>query len=118
MLAGLCLLFGAQWGGTVLARLLHLPVPGAIVGIGLTLLLMRFPMARSMPASLSAAARPLLQNLPLFLVPIGASLLDQTAILRREGLLLLAVIGSTMITMVATHLTFALTLRWTERRRS
>lgn len=112
VLAGLALLFTTQWTGDVLTRLLGLPIPGAILGIGLALLLMRFPMARSM----QAAGRPLLHNLPLFLVPIGASLIDQADILRREGLvLLLAVVVSTMLTMVATQLAFTLALRWTQR---
>lgn len=114
VVTGLCLLFGAQWAGDALARLFGLPIPGTIVGIGLALVLVGFPMGRSLPI----AARPLLHNLPLFLVPIGASLINQAEILRHEGfVLLLAVIGSTVLTMAATHVTFAVTMRWIEGQR-
>ncbi|MFB9376856.1 CidA/LrgA family protein [Kineococcus gynurae] len=93
MLVGLVLLLGLQLLGTCLVRLLHLPVPGAVVGLLLLLLLgLRF---RGVIARVEPAGDPLLKHLQLLFVPPGVGIVTELhRIADNAGALALAVGGS------------------------
>ena len=92
--------------------MLGAPVPGQVMGIGIVMLFMAVPILRP---SIRQVARPLLSALPLLLLPIAASLIDQAALIRTDMLAIgITVIVTTVLTMLVTHYVFATTLRLTE----
>ena len=104
---------GALWGvGTWLATSFVLPVPGGVVGLAMLLLLLAARIVE--PEWLQGGVRLLLGEMLLFFIPALLSLLDYGPLLRQEGVrILLAILLSTMLTMVAT----AYTVDWMFRRR-
>ena len=108
----LCAL-GALWGlGTLLANYFAWPVPGGVVGLALLLLLLAARIVE--PEWLQGGVRLLLGEMLLFFIPALLSLLDYGPLLRQEGVrILLAILLSTVLTMVAT----AYTVDWMFRRR-
>lgn len=105
-LAGLLIL---QSIGEVLARSLHLPVPGPVVGMVLLAALLSWPATR--PA-LEAAAAALLQHLSLLFVPVGVGVMTHMGLLQAHGLrLLLVVLLSTWIGLAVTALVLRRALR-------
>ena len=98
-LAGLLIL---QSIGELLARSLHLPVPGPVVGMVLLAALLAWPATR--PA-LEAAANTLLQHLSLLFVPVGVGVMTHMGLLQVHGLrLLLVVVVSTWVGLAVTAL--------------
>lgn len=98
-LAGLLIL---QSIGELLARSLHLPVPGPVVGMVLLAALLPWPTTR--PA-LEAAANALLQHLSLLFVPVGVGVMTHMGLLQVHGLrLLLVVVVSTWVGLAVTAL--------------
>jgi holin-like protein len=96
--------------GEALAEVLGLPVPGPVIGMGLLFagLLAR----RSVPGSLERTARGFLDNLGLLFVPAGVGVtlhLSQAA--AEWQAIMAAVLGATIVTIVATALVF----RWLAR---
>lgn len=93
VLAALALLLGLQLLGTVLVDLAHLPVPGAVVGLGVLLLVgARFPGFRRYA---EPAGEPLLKHLQLLFVPPCVGALTQVSTLVENAApLALAVVGS------------------------
>ncbi|WP_409457093.1 CidA/LrgA family protein [Pseudomonas oryzihabitans] len=108
----LCAL-GALWGlGTLLANYFAWPVPGGVVGLVMLLLLLAARIVE--PEWLQGGVRLLLGEMLLFFIPALLSLLDYGPLLRQEGVrILLAILLSTVLTMVAT----ALAVDWMFRRR-
>lgn len=108
----LCAL-GALWGlGTLLANYFAWPVPGGVVGLVMLLLLLAARLVE--PEWLQGGVRLLLGEMLLFFIPALLSLLDYGPLLRQEGVrILLAILLSTVLTMVAT----ALAVDWMFRRR-
>ena len=108
----LCAL-GGLWGvGTLLANYFAWPVPGGVVGLALLLLLLAARIVE--PEWLQGGVRLLLGEMLLFFIPALLSLLDYGPLLRQEGVrILLAILLSTVLTMVAT----AYTVDWMFRRR-
>nr|WP_242455165.1 CidA/LrgA family protein [Pseudomonas sp. MS15a(2019)] len=104
---------GALWGvGTWLATSFALPVPGGVVGLAILLLLLAARIVE--PEWLQGGVRLLLGEMLLFFIPALLSLLDYGPLLRQEGVrILLAILLSTVLTMVAT----AYTVDWMFRRR-
>jgi len=98
-LAGLLIL---QSAGEMLARGLHLPVPGPVVGMVLLTALLAWPPVRP---SLEAAATALLQHLSLLFVPVGVGVMTHLNLLQAHGLrLLLVVVLSTWAGLAVTAL--------------
>ncbi|MEZ0164553.1 CidA/LrgA family protein [Kineococcus sp. LSe6-4] len=93
VLTGLALLLGLQLAGTVLVDLTGLPVPGAVVGLVVLLVLgVRW---RGVVARVEPAGAPLLKHLQLLFVPPGVGALTQVSTLvQNAGPLALAVVGS------------------------
>ena len=85
-LAGLLIL---QSIGEVLARSLHLPVPGPVVGMVLLLGALRFPLVR---ASVATVAEFLLGHLSLLFVPVGVGVMTHLGLLGHYGLRMATVI--------------------------
>ena len=79
--------------GTLLVDLAHLPVPGAVVG--LVVLLLVGARSRALVERVEPAGGPLLRHLQLLFVPPGVGALTQLSTIAREaGPLALAVVGS------------------------
>lgn len=117
MLPALALLLGGQLAGEALVHALGLPVPGPVLGLILmTLGLMGaqrlgFTLEKS---GLDTVATGLLATLGLLFVPAGAGVVGQLGLLSSYWLGIgLVLVASTLITMVATVLTFTLVKRIT-----
>lgn len=105
-LAGLLIL---QALGELLARSLHLPVPGPVVGMVLLAGLLGWSPLR---APLEAAATALLQHLSLLFVPVGVGVMTHLGLLQTHGLrLLVVVVVSTWVGLAVTALVLRLLLR-------
>ncbi|MFQ3662570.1 MAG: CidA/LrgA family protein [Chloroflexaceae bacterium] len=114
MLQALTTLLGMQLIGEILARALHLPVPGPVMGMVLlvALLLRR----RTPPAWLEPTAQGLLRHLGLLFVPAGVGIIAHTELLARAWLpLLLTLLLGTTLTLVVTALSLRLLLALTAR---
>jgi len=114
MLKGLVLLFALQTAGELATRAWGIPLPAAIIGLLLMLLLMRvWPECAE---TVAPAADALLKNFALFLIPIGPSLLLLHELWRSQGAAIAAVVMvATLLTMVVTAATFTLARRWMPR---
>jgi holin-like protein len=99
MLQGLTLIFLCQLAGEALVRVLGVPVPGPVVGM--VILLIGLVAAGGASTPLRSAATGLLTYLPLFFVPAGVGLIAHGPRLKADWLpILLAIVGSTLLTMV------------------
>jgi holin-like protein len=99
MLQGLTLIFGCQLLGEALVRLLGVPVPGPVVGM--VLLLLGLVVAGGPGEAVRRSGTSLLTYLPLFFVPAGVGLIAHGERLRSDWFpILLAIIGSTLLTML------------------
>ena len=80
-------------------RVLGVPFPGPVAGM--VILLLGLVVAGGPPEGLRRAGTGLLAYLPLFFVPAGVGLIAHGARLRADWLpILLAIVGSTLLTMV------------------
>ncbi len=88
--------------GTTLQTALHIPVPGAVLGMALLaawLLLRR----RTPDPALTATAKTLLSWFGLLFVPAGVGVITFLPLLRASWLpIAVALIGSTLLALVAT----------------
>lgn len=107
MIAALAVLFACHLMGDLLARLLALPIPGPV--LGLVLLLAWLAWGRGLPTALPEVATGLLRHLSLLFVPAGVGILVHLDRITTAAVpLALALVGSTLLAMVATAVTF----RW------
>lgn len=110
MLRPFVLLVLLQFVGEALARLGGVPVPGPVIGLALLML-----MAVAVPwvfREVEETADTILRHLSLLFVPAGIGVLGHLDLLRRELLPIAAVlILSTVATLLATAVTFALLAR-------
>jgi holin-like protein len=118
MPVALTILVGAQLVGEVLRRLLHLPLPGPVIGMFILAVALiirsRGPSATSEaatqagPSSLEKTATVLISNMGLLFVPAGVGIVAEFGVLRREwlpiaaGLLVSTVLGL-IVTGVVMH---------------
>lgn len=95
-------LLGFQLLGELLSRKLSLPVPGPV--LGLLFLAMWYLFRRKVPdASMEQLSRGLLMWLGLLFVPAGVGIVTELAMIRSAWLpLLLALIASTLVTLLLT----------------
>jgi holin-like protein len=99
MLQGLTLIFICQLAGEALVRWLGVPVPGPVAGM--VILLVGLVIAGGPPAPVRRAGTGLLSYLPLFFVPAGVGLIAHGARLKADWFpILLAIVGSTLLTML------------------
>jgi holin-like protein len=108
-LRGLAYLLLFQCGGEVLARGLHAPLPGPVLGllallVGLNVAAIRRPVA--------LAAEMLLAHLSLLFIPVGVGVMTHWALVSQYGLrMLLAIVLSTWIGLAVTALVLKAGLR-------
>lgn len=123
MLHAILILLCCQLFGEVLARGLALPVPGPVIGMALLFAALQWR-RRMRPESADIGTLPLgvvaaflLTNLSLLFVPAGTGIIRQTAVLAAHGPgLIIALIGSTALTLVVTALVFVAVARRTDAR--
>jgi holin-like protein len=117
MLLGFLVLLLGCWLGDVLSSTLHLPVPGAVLGMALVALVLR--LLRRTPAGLERAADGLLQHLPLLFVPAGVGVVQFAAPLRAAWLpVVLTLFGGTLLTVAVTALSLRACLALQRRERT
>ncbi|MDB5846917.1 MAG: CidA/LrgA family protein [Rhodoferax sp.] len=99
-LRGLAWLLALQSIGELLARGLHLPFPGPVVGMILLLLALRWPLVQ---APVSACADFLLSHLSLLFVPVGVGVMTHLSLIGTYGVrILAALVLSTWIGLAVT----------------
>ncbi len=100
VLQGLAILLLCQSVGEAAARLLHLPLPGPVLGLLLLMALLGWQRLRT-PAGLAADA--LLQHLSLLFVPVGVGVMTHLALISQHGLrMAAALLLSTWIGLAVT----------------
>ena len=100
LLPGLALLLLCQSAGEAVARLLHLPLPGPVLGLLLLVALLRW---RRLHRPAGAAADALLQHLSLLFVPVGVGVMTHLVLISQHGLrMALALLLSTWIGLAVT----------------
>lgn len=110
-LNGITLLLVYQLVGEVTVRLLGVPIPGPV--LGMVMLFITLWIRGSTPESVETASTGLLSHLSLLFVPAGVGMMAHFSRIADEWLpITLALLLSTVITMVATALVMQLTTRW------
>jgi len=110
-LNGITLLLVYQLVGEVTVRLLGVPIPGPV--LGMVMLFITLWIRGSTPESVETASTGLLSHLSLLFVPAGVGMMAHFSRIADEWLpITLALLLSTIITMVATALVMQLTTRW------
>jgi holin-like protein len=100
VLKGLTVLLLCQSAGEALARLLHLPLPGPVLGL---LLLGALLAWAPMRAPVEAVAAPLLSHLSLLFVPVGVGVISHLELIAQYGLrMMLALLLSTWVGLLVT----------------
>lgn len=100
-LNGLTILLIYQLIGEVTSRLLHLPIPGPVVGM--VLLFITLLLRNALLETLEPATNALLSHLALLFVPAGVGVMVHFARIGEQWLpITAALIFSTIITLVAT----------------
>ncbi|MES2361899.1 MAG: CidA/LrgA family protein [Pseudomonadota bacterium] len=109
-LRGLAWLLALQTVGELLARGLHLPFPGPVIGMVLLLVALRWPMVRE-PVGLCADF--MLSHLSLLFVPVGVGVMTHMSLVSQYGLRMLAVV---VLSTLAGLLVTVLSLHWLQDR--
>lgn len=98
--------------GNSIARLLHLPIPGSIIGLVLLFLLLQFHIIKLEWIELGAAL--LLSELLLFFIPSAIGVIDYDVLFGVQGMkVVLVIVGSAIIVMFVT----GYTAQWLGRRK-
>jgi holin-like protein len=101
-LRGFAWLLALQSSGELLARGLHLPFPGPVVGMVLLLIALNFAIVRE---PVAACAEFLLTHLSLLFVPVGVGVMTHLGLLSEHGWrILLVIVLSTWIGLAVTAL--------------
>lgn len=110
-LNGITLLLVYQLVGEVTVRLLDVPIPGPV--LGMVMLFVTLLIRGQAPDSVDQASSALLSHLSLLFVPAGVGMMVHFDRIAQEWVpITLALLLSTIITMVATALIMQLTSRW------
>jgi putative effector of murein hydrolase LrgA (UPF0299 family) len=125
MIRGFTILLTCQLIGEMLTRVLHLGVPGPVLGFaGLVVVLLVLSARGDIDDSLVSASdlgrvsTVLLSCLSLLFVPAGVGVIRHLGVIGAHGIAMAAAVAlSTVITMIATVYTFVFVRRLTERRR-
>jgi putative effector of murein hydrolase LrgA (UPF0299 family) len=117
MIYALTLLFSLQLAGEVVVRSLGVAFPGPVLGMGL---LFAFLLVRGRSATaLDAAADTLLKNLSLLFVPAAVGVVQQIGLITANWLAIsVAIVVSTLLTLIVTVYTFGYVARRVEARRA
>ncbi len=105
------ILLACQLAGEVITLLLHLSVPGPVVGM--VILFCALLVRGHVPADVAAVSGELLQNLSLLFVPAGVGVMLHARLLADNWQALsLALVLSTIVTIAVT----GLMLQWAKQR--
>lgn len=117
MLRGLAMLLLLQLVGMIAATLLHLPIPGTVIGLVLLAVLAVWRPTRGIRRIVGPAGTPLLRHLQLLFVPPGVGIVVELSSLAQNALpLALAVGGSFVVTLVLAGHLLQVLLRRHDRR--
>lgn len=115
MITGFMVLLFYELVGEVLVLLLKLPTPGPVVGM--LLLLITLIILGKIPDPLEQTATTLLNHLSLLFVPAGVGVMVHFQRIRSEWLaILVALLVSTVVTLVITAWTMQVSRYWFLRR--
>lgn len=110
-LNGITLLLVYQLVGEVTVRLLGVPIPGPV--LGMVMLFVTLLIRGQVSASVDQASSALLSHLSLLFVPAGVGMMVHFDRIAEEWVpITLALLLSTIVTMVATALIMQVTSRW------
>ena len=120
MVRGFFWLLACQLAGEAIARGLGLPAPGPVIGLALMTLGLAvwnrlYPLSDGELAEsdVGRASTGLLGSLSLLFVPAGVGVVQYFGLLREQGVALaLALVVSTVLTLVATVGVFVFVMRW------
>jgi len=113
-LNGITLLLVYQLVGEITVRLLGVPIPGPV--LGMVMLFITLMIRGKAPESVDQASTALLSHLSLLFVPAGVGMMAHFGRIADEWVpITLALLLSTVITMVATALIMQVTTRWFAR---
>jgi putative effector of murein hydrolase LrgA (UPF0299 family) len=105
MLPAFAVLLAFQLLGEVLARVLHLPIPGPVVG--LCVLAVACIANHRLRNFAEKAARPLISTLSLLFLPAAVGVIQFLSLLREQGLVIgTAILVSTVLALAVTALVF------------
>lgn len=97
------ILFFVSIAMNAIAELLHLPIPGSILGIAVLFLLLKTKVVKL--SWIEKGANWLLAELLLFFIPSAVGVMQYIPLLESEGLrILVVVVASTVIVMVSSGL--------------
>jgi holin-like protein len=106
MLAVFLTLLGCELVGEIVRRVLHLPIPGPVIGmliLAAGLALRAHPQEGAEKPALDRTASALLDYMGLLFVPAGVGIIAQLGLLRQEWLPILAgLLGSTVLSLLVT----------------
>lgn len=118
VLLGLAVLLVLQMIGLALAELLHLPIPGVVLGLVLLVVLGLLPRTRGILRGAEPAGTPLIAHLQLLFVPPGVGIVVEMGSLARNALpIALAVGGSFLLALVVVGRVLQFLLHRQDRRR-
>lgn len=110
-LNGITLLLVYQLVGEVTVRMLGVPIPGPV--LGMVMLFVTLLIQGQVSASVDQASSALLSHLSLLFVPAGVGMMVHFDRIAEEWVpITLALLLSTIVTMVATSLIMQVTSRW------
>jgi putative effector of murein hydrolase LrgA (UPF0299 family) len=105
MLQAFAILLGFQLGGEVLVRVLHVGIPGPV--LGMVLLGMGCIASLKLRRACESAAATLLGNLSLLFLPAAVGIVQFLPLIAKQGLVIgAAILGSTALAIAVTALTF------------
>jgi holin-like protein len=117
MIAAIATLLVYQLVGETLSFGLGLPIPGPV--IGMALLLSTLAWRPTLLGRIKATGTTLLSHLSLLFVPAGVGVMVHFARLADEGVAIIAaVVGSTLLAIVATAATAAFLIQRTDAHRA
>ena len=108
---GILILLAFLYAGNSISALLHLPVPGSMLGMVMLAAALRFRLVR--PEWVRPAADVLVRHMSLLFIPAGVGVMAYAGLIRREWLPLVA--GS-VVGLVAVMLVVGLLQQRMERR--
>jgi putative effector of murein hydrolase LrgA (UPF0299 family) len=116
MIAGIAVILACQLVGEVVARGLGLPVPGPVLGMallfGVLVIAGRVAPVQAGVAGAIPVGRVLLAHLSLLFVPAGVGVVGNLDVLAAEaGVIAVALVVSTVATLVVSVVTFRLVAR-------
>ena len=118
MIPALAGLLACQLAGEILVRILLLPLPGPVAGLGLMFAFLLWrgratpDPAEAVPPELGKVCDALLRNLALLFIPAAVGVVQYLDLLRRyAGGIALTVAVSTLLALTVTAATFRLTSR-------